>query len=82
VETLEFSISLILVSLLCDLKNHAIVGSTLSVRRFFIINLIEQGYMLVVVVGVSYGTTKHHFRFGVAFNAIYGMHQSSMIMKI
>jgi hypothetical protein len=44
VEALEFSTSPILVSLLCDLKNHDIVGSSLSVRRFLIINLIEQGY--------------------------------------
>jgi hypothetical protein len=48
VEALEFSTSSILVSLLCDLKNHAIVGSALPVRRFLIINLIEQGYLLVV----------------------------------
>jgi hypothetical protein len=42
-KALEFSTSLILVLLLCDLKNHAIVGSTLLVQRFLIINLIEQG---------------------------------------
>jgi hypothetical protein len=38
----------ILVSLLCGLKNHGIVDSILSGRRFLIINLIEQGYLLVV----------------------------------
>jgi hypothetical protein len=48
VEALEFSTSPILVSLICDLKNHAIVDSALPVRRFLIINLIEQGYLLVV----------------------------------
>jgi ferredoxin len=31
VEALEFSTSLILVSLLCNLKNHAIVGSALLI---------------------------------------------------
>ncbi|WP_428025499.1 hypothetical protein, partial [Arcobacter sp.] len=48
VEALEFSTSLILVSLLCDIKNHSIVGSALPVQRFLIINLIEQRYLLVV----------------------------------
>jgi hypothetical protein len=48
VEALEFGTSPILVSLLCDLKNHAIIGSALPVRRLLIINLIEQGYLLVV----------------------------------
>jgi ferredoxin len=48
VKALEFSTSPILVSLLCDLKNYAIVGSALPVQRFFIINLIEQGYLLIV----------------------------------
>jgi hypothetical protein len=48
VEALEFNTSPIFVSLLCDLKNHAIVGSALPVRRFLIINLIEQGYLLVI----------------------------------
>jgi hypothetical protein len=48
VEALEFSTSPILVSLLCDLKNHAIAVSALPVQRFLIINLIEQGYLLVV----------------------------------
>jgi hypothetical protein len=101
VEALEFDTSLILVSLLCDLKNYAIIGSTLPVRRFLIINLIEQGYLLVVgypmifsifhsmvtmrlggvVVGVSYATTELHSRLGVAFNAIYGMHQPSINLK-
>jgi hypothetical protein len=47
-EALEFSISSIFISLLCDLKNYAIVGSALPIRRFLIINLIEQGYLLVV----------------------------------
>jgi hypothetical protein len=35
----------------------------------------------VAVIGVSYGTSKLHSRFGVAFNAIYGMHQPSMNLK-
>jgi hypothetical protein len=47
-EALEFSTSPILVSLLCDLKNHAIVGSALPVQRLLNINLIEQGYLLIV----------------------------------
>jgi hypothetical protein len=33
------------------------------------------------VIGVTYDTPELHFRFGVAFNAIYGMHQSSMNLK-
>jgi hypothetical protein len=33
------------------------------------------------VVGVSYGTPELLSRFGVAFNAIYGMHQPSMNLK-
>jgi hypothetical protein len=48
VEALEFGTSPILVSLLCNLKNHVIVGSALPVRIFLIINLIEQGYLFVV----------------------------------
>jgi hypothetical protein len=35
-----------------------------------------------VVVGVSYGTIELHSRFEIAFNAIYGMHQPSMNLKI
>jgi hypothetical protein len=34
-----------------------------------------------IVVGVSYVTPELHSRFGVAFNAIYGMHQPSMNLK-
>jgi hypothetical protein len=48
VEALKFGANSILVSLLCDLKNHAIVGSALPFRKFLIINLIEQRYLLVV----------------------------------
>jgi hypothetical protein len=101
VEALEFSTSSILVSLLCDLKNYVIVSSALPVRIFLIINLIEQGYLIVVgypmifsilrstvtvrlsgaVVGVGYGTPELHSIFGVAFNAIYRMHQPSMNLK-
>jgi hypothetical protein len=33
------------------------------------------------VVGVSYGTPELHSIFGVAFNAIYGMHQPGMNLK-
>jgi hypothetical protein len=101
VETLEFSTSPILVSLLCDLKNHVIVGSILHVWIFLIINLIEQGYLFVVgypmifyilrstvtvrlggtVEGVNYDNSEFHSRFGVAFNAIYKMHQPSINLK-
>jgi hypothetical protein len=42
VEALEFGTSLILISLLYDLKNNAIVGFALPIQRFLIINLIEQ----------------------------------------
>jgi hypothetical protein len=48
VQVLGFGTSPILVSLLYDLKNHAIIGSALPVQRFLIINLIEQEYLLVV----------------------------------
>jgi hypothetical protein len=48
VEALEFGTSPILVPLICGLKNHGIVGSALPGRRFLIINLIEQGYLLIV----------------------------------
>jgi hypothetical protein len=34
-----------------------------------------------VVVGDSYDTPELHSRFGVAFNAIYGMHQPSINLK-
>jgi hypothetical protein len=101
VEALKFSTSLILVSLLCDLKNYAIIDSVLPVQRFLIINLIEQGYLLVVgypmiflifhsmvtmrldgvIVVVSYATSELHSRLGVAFNAIYKMHQPSINLK-
>jgi hypothetical protein len=47
-EALEFKTSPILVPLLCGLKNHVIIGSALPEERFLIINLIEQGYLLVV----------------------------------
>jgi hypothetical protein len=40
--------SLILVPLICDLKNHDIVGSALPVEKFLIIDLIEQGRLFVV----------------------------------
>jgi hypothetical protein len=48
VEALEFGTSPILIPLICGLKNHSIVGSALHGRRFLIINLIEQGYLLIV----------------------------------
>jgi hypothetical protein len=48
VESLEFGISPILVPLLCGLKNYDIVGFALPGRRFLIINLIKQEYLLVV----------------------------------
>jgi hypothetical protein len=47
VEALEFSTSLIFVPLLCGLKSHDIVGSALPEGRLLIVNLIEQGYLLV-----------------------------------
>jgi hypothetical protein len=47
VEAIEFGTSLILVSLLCGLKNYDIVGSVLPGGRLLIVNLIEQGYLLV-----------------------------------
>jgi hypothetical protein len=40
--------SLILVLLICGLKNHGIVDSTLPVESFLIVNLIERGHLLVV----------------------------------
>jgi hypothetical protein len=46
VEALEFRPNLILVLLLCGLKNH-IVGSALPGGSFLIVNLIEQGHMFV-----------------------------------
>jgi hypothetical protein len=48
IEVLEFRTSSILVPLLYGFKNYVIVGSALSKRRFLIINLIEQVYLLVV----------------------------------
>jgi hypothetical protein len=47
VEALGFGTSLILIPLFYGLKNHVIVGSTLPGGRFFIVNLIEQLYLLV-----------------------------------
>jgi hypothetical protein len=47
VEALEFGTSPILVPLLCGLKNHDIISSALLGGRFLIVNLIEQGYLLV-----------------------------------
>jgi hypothetical protein len=48
-EALEFRpSSLILVLLLCGLKNHLIVDSALLAGRFLIVYLIEQGHLLVV----------------------------------
>jgi hypothetical protein len=49
VELLEFRLfSPILVPLLYGLKNYNIVSSALPTVNFLIINLIEQGYLLVV----------------------------------
>jgi hypothetical protein len=49
VEALEFRASgAILVPLLCSLKNYGIVGSALPTVRFLIIDLIEQGHLLIV----------------------------------
>jgi hypothetical protein len=49
VEVLEFrSSSPILVLLLCGFKNYAIISSALPAESFLIVNLIEQGYLLVV----------------------------------
>jgi hypothetical protein len=44
---LEFRPNPIFVSLFFDLKNHNIVGFTLPGGRLLIVNLIEQGYLLV-----------------------------------
>jgi hypothetical protein len=49
VEALELRASSpILVSLLCGLENHGIVGSALPVGIFLIVDLIEQRHLLVV----------------------------------
>jgi hypothetical protein len=49
VEALEFRpFSLILVPLLCGLKNHGIIIFALPVGSFLIVNFIEQGHLLVV----------------------------------
>jgi hypothetical protein len=49
VEALEFRASNpILIPLLCGLKNHDIVSYALPAERFLIVDLIEQGYLLVV----------------------------------
>jgi hypothetical protein len=47
VKAFEFGHNLILIPLLYGLKNHDIVGSALLGGRFFIVNLIEQGHLLV-----------------------------------
>jgi hypothetical protein len=47
VEVLEFGPIPILVPLLCGLKNHDIIGSALPGGSFLIVNLIEQGHLLV-----------------------------------
>jgi hypothetical protein len=48
VEVFEFGpSSLILVPLLCGLKNYGIVGSALPAESFLIVNLIEEGNLLV-----------------------------------
>jgi predicted transcriptional regulator len=47
VEALEFGPRPIVVLLLYGLKNHGIIGSALSGGSFLIVNLIEQGHMLV-----------------------------------
>jgi hypothetical protein len=48
VNALKFGTSLILVPLLYGLKKHDIVDSALPGGRFLIINLIEQGCLLVI----------------------------------
>jgi hypothetical protein len=47
VVVLEFGPIPILVPLLCGLKNHDIIGSALAGGSFLIVNLIEQGHLLV-----------------------------------
>jgi hypothetical protein len=47
VKAFEFGHNLILIPLLYGLKNHDIVGSALLGGRFFIVNLIEQGHLLI-----------------------------------
>jgi hypothetical protein len=46
-EALEFGPSPILIPLLCGLKNHGPIGSALPGGSFLIVNLIEQGPLLV-----------------------------------
>jgi hypothetical protein len=48
VEALEFVTGPILIPLIYGLKNYGISGFALHVWRLLIINLIEQGYLLVV----------------------------------
>jgi hypothetical protein len=49
IETLEFRIfSLILVSLLRSLENYVIVDSALRLGRFLIVDLIEQGQLVII----------------------------------
>jgi hypothetical protein len=49
VKALEFRLSSpILVPLLCGLKNYGIISSALPAGSFLIVNLIEQGHLLVV----------------------------------
>jgi hypothetical protein len=49
VEALEFTpSSLILVPLICGLENYGIIDSALPTRRFLIVDLIEQGHLLIV----------------------------------
>jgi hypothetical protein len=47
VKALTFGPNPILIPLLCGLKNHDIIGSALSKGRFLIVNLIEQGHLLI-----------------------------------
>jgi hypothetical protein len=47
VEAFELGIRLILLPLLCGLKNYVIVSSALPEGRFLIIDLIEQEHLLV-----------------------------------
>jgi hypothetical protein len=85
VETLEFGTSLILVPLLCGLKNHNIIGSTLLVAGYPMIFYILHSLLTVLIdgaiVGVSYVTAELHSKFRVAFNAIHGIHQPSINLK-
>jgi hypothetical protein len=48
---------------------------------FYILRSTMMMYLNDIIIGVRYGTPEHHSRFGVAFNTIYTIHQTSMNLK-